>query len=226
MIVIEGGDGLGKSTQVKILENRLLSLGLPVAQFDFPNKSGTPIGTLIGDFLQGRFGEVTPEFLGLAFAADRLAARDDMIRELETGSIVICDRYVASNIAFQGAKVVDPKRRTRLHELFRWVEYNLYKLPQPDLEIALVASDKYYRDGTHLERAACQNRDYIKGGADIHESSLELQCAVNDYFIQLTEKPQLLKIHIEHEDNERRSIEELAQVIWASVEQKILGEKR
>lgn len=217
LIIIEGGDGTGKSTQLKILQNRLLAEGRRVATYDFPNKSGTPIGNLIGDFLRGKFGQVTPEFLALAFAADRLVARASIVEELDAGSTVLCDRYVASNVAFQGAKIQEQDRRQELEAMLHWLEYDVYQLPRPDLEIALIASDKYYRGGTHLNRSADHSREYSKGSADIHETAYDLQCMVNSYYRTLPEEARLKRIDIEESDGRRRTVDDVAQLVWQAV---------
>ncbi|WP_347902351.1 hypothetical protein [Pseudomonas purpurea] len=217
LIIIEGGDGLGKSTQFEILKRRLESQGRHIVTFDFPNKSGTPIGKLIGNFLRGNFGQVTPEFLGLAFAADRLVARQSIRDALDNGSVVICDRFVASNIAFQGAKIEDDQRRKELDELLRWLEYDVYDLPRPNLEIVLSSDDDYYRDGHHLNRAEDPNRAYAEGEADIHEASLDLQQAVNRYFRELPDDPAVAKIAIKDSSGRRRTVDEMAAIVWDAV---------
>lgn len=217
LIIIEGGDGLGKSTQLSMLKTQFESQGRRTVTYDFPNKSGTPIGQLIGDFLRGRFGQVTPEFLGLAFAADRLVMRKSIIEALNAGTVVLCDRFVASNIAFQGAKIPDDQRREQLDNLLRWLEYEIYELPQPDLEIVLTSSDRYYLEGAHLTRANDPTRAYAEGQADIHEASSDLQRAVNLYFRSLQETPALRKVEIEDMDGNRRSVEEMAAIIWGEV---------
>ncbi|GAD61801.1 MULTISPECIES: dTMP kinase [Pseudomonadaceae] len=226
LVIIEGGDGLGKSTQLNMLKNQLESQGRRTVTYDFPNKSGTPIGQLIGDFLRGRFGQVTPEFLGLAFAADRLVARKSIIEALSAGTVVLCDRYVASNIAFQGAKIPDDQRRAQLDDLLRWLEYDVYELPRPDLEIVLTASDRHYLEGAHLVRANDPTRAYAEGQADIHEASSDLQRAVNLYFRSLHETPALRKVDIEDTEGNRRSVEEMAAIIWGAVKAAIQPSQR
>lgn len=217
LVIIEGGDGLGKSTQLKILKKQLESQGRRTVSYDFPNKSGTPIGQLIGDFLKGRYGQVTPEFLGLAFAADRLVARKSILESLNAGAVVLCDRYVASNIAFQGAKIPDEQRREGLDSLLRWLEYEIYELPRPNLEIVLTSSDRHYADGAHLERTNDPTRAYTDDQADIHEASLDLQRAVNLYFRQLPETPTLKRVEIEERSGDRRTVEEMSAIIWEVV---------
>ena len=135
LIVIEGGDGLGKSTQYSLIEDMLIKEGYEVSTYDFPHKVGNPLSDLIGDFLNGKHGQVEPEFLSLAFAADRYISKDPINGSLESGAIVLCDRYILSNIAFQTSKLIDIDRSEKLVELIQWLEYEIYKLPKPDLEV-------------------------------------------------------------------------------------------
>ncbi|TDT44434.1 dTMP kinase [Halospina denitrificans] len=219
LIVIEGGDGLGKSTQARALKDRLESEGKIVKEYDFPSKSGTPIGRLIGDFLMGKFGDTSPEFLALAFATDRFSQRKHIKDDLEKGAIVVCDRYVLSNIAFQTAKLDDFERGKELENLLIWLEYGEFALPRPDLEIVLTATDAYYQEGSHLLRTDDPKRDYISGAADIHEGSSSLQLKVNSYFRELPEAVNRKKIAIEDEWGIRKSIDKLHGLIW-----QVLGE--
>lgn len=215
LIVIEGADGLGKSTQLARLIDRVRGLGREVATYDFPNKSGTPIGELIGGFLAGRFGQVTPEFVALAFAADRLAERDRLRADLDAGKVVLCDRFVRSNIAYQSAKIDDPDRRAKLEEMLFWLEYQVMGLPRPDLEIALVADPDHFAAGRHLARGDDATRDYAGGAADIHEASTDLQTAVNDYYRTAGDGLRALPIL---DGARRRTADELGDEVWALVE--------
>tara|TARA_R110002167_G_scaffold71688_2_gene202074 strand:- start:3061 stop:3762 length:702 start_codon:yes stop_codon:yes gene_type:complete len=214
LIVIEGGDGLGKSTQVSILKNKLEAQGKAIKEYDFPKKSGTPIGRLIGKFLTGGFGDVAPEFLSLAFAADRFSQRDNILEDLRKGSIVICDRYVLSNIAFQTSKLANTDSQNELEELLLWLEYGEFSLPKPDLEIVLTSSDRYYREGLHLVRSEDPTRTYLSGTADIHEGSLDLQRAVNKFFSELPEGLKRKKLQIEDAQGARKSIAAISDAIW------------
>lgn len=214
LITIEGPDGTGKSTQIELLCDRLRLTGQTVVKYDFPHKSGTPIGELIGGFLRGQFGEVTPEFLALAFSVDRLESRARLLADLTAGHTVVCDRYVTSNIAFQSAKIDTLSRRTALEAMLNWLEYDLFKLPVPDLEIVLCADERYFLDGQHRSRQLDEQRDYIGLDADIHEGSTALQMAVNAYYLDLLCGPTLEKISIFDATRHRLTVNELHRAIW------------
>lgn len=215
LLVIEGADGTGKTTQLALLHERLRRADHEVATYDFPSKRGTPVGELIGSFLRGDYGEVVPEFLALAFSADRMSRRDELVGDVAAGRIVLCDRYVTSNIAFQSSKIADPGRRNRLERMLTWFEYEVMKLPKPDLQIVLVASDDYFRNERHLYRTPDQSRDYTKK-ADIHEARLDLQLSVNDYYRHLESSGSLHRLEIE-QLGRRLSSEELANRVWELV---------
>jgi dTMP kinase len=213
LIIIEGADGTGKTTQLSILADRLQNAGYDVASYDFPSKEGLPIGELIGSFLRGRYGSVTPEFLSLAFSIDRLTMKEAILADLAAGRFVLCDRYVSSNIAFQSAKLEDLARRQELDHLLRWLEYDIFGLPRPDLEIAMVARESYFKEGRHLARSVDPRRAYSEGEADIHESETGLQVAVNDYYCGLSAEPGVRLLNIDP-DGSRIDIERVSDIIW------------
>jgi dTMP kinase len=215
LLVIEGADGTGKTTQIALLHEHFRRDGRAVSTYDFPSKGGTPIGDLIGSFLRGDYGEVVPEFLALAFAADRMSRRDQLVADLAAGHTVLCDRYVTSNIAFQSSKIAAPERRERLERMLAWFEYDVLKLPKPDLEIVLTASERYFSEELHLYRDRDRTREYIES-ADIHEARLDLQLSVNNYYRNLRPSASLRRLEIELLGR-RIPKEELAKQVWDTV---------
>lgn len=218
LIVIEGADGTGKSTQLELLCDRLRRSGLDVVTYDFPHKVGTPIADLIGGFLNGRFGDVTPEFLALAFSLDRLNSHDRLVQDMAAGRVVVCDRYVSSNIAFQSAKLQDYLRRDALRELLLWLEYELFKLPRPDMEFVMTADEKYFSQGEHLGRTPDTKRAYIGNGADVHENARPLQIAVNDFYSRLQEGEHLQRIAILDANRQRLDPKALHDKLWQTLQ--------
>ena len=99
-IVFEGGEGSGKSTQANMLRRKLLKLGFPVVLTREPG--GTPIGNRFRHWLKWG-GEITPQTELLLILAARSQLVTEVIRPaLEKGSLVICDRYAYSTLAYQG----------------------------------------------------------------------------------------------------------------------------
>jgi len=99
-ITFEGGEGSGKSTQARALQRRLLKLGIPALLTHEPG--GTPLGNDLRRWLKGE-GEIDPLTELLLFNASRAHLVSEVIRPaLDGGSIVICDRFAHSTIAYQG----------------------------------------------------------------------------------------------------------------------------
>src|SRR5688572_8863017 len=99
-IVIEGTDGSGKKTQFELLVKRLKKAGHKVATFDFP-QYGTPSAYFVEQYLNGHYGsikETGPYRASLFYALDRFDAAPHIQAALAEGTMVICNRYVASNM--------------------------------------------------------------------------------------------------------------------------------
>lgn len=101
-IVFEGVDGSGKSTQLKLLHNALMDKGIPT--FTTREPGGTPVGEKIRDLLlDPNFSEMQERTEALLYAAARAQLVAQEIRpKLKAGSVVLCDRYIDSTLAYQG----------------------------------------------------------------------------------------------------------------------------
>ena len=184
LTVIEGIDGSGKGTQAARLIASLRTAGIRCELFSFPRYQQTQFGAKIGDFLNGRFGsldQVSPFLVSLLFAGDRFESKRLLLNAIHENDIVICDRYVASNIAHQAAKVTGPERQ----ELIDWVihvEHQLYELPHPDRTIFL---DLPVSKATELIAMKAQ-RSYTERAADLQEADTEYLQKVHDVYVQLS----------------------------------------
>ncbi len=101
LIVVEGIDGAGTTTQSRLLVERLRAVGSPV--FDTSEPTQNPIGQLLRDVLAGRV-RVTPEAVAYLFAADRwehVFGEGGIVQHHDAGEIVVCDRYAYSSLAYQ-----------------------------------------------------------------------------------------------------------------------------
>jgi dTMP kinase len=169
LIAVEGIDGSGKRTQVELLTNALRQRGYAVQQTGFPQYESW-FGKMVGQFLDGQFGNlesVDPRFAALLYAGDRLEAKPALDAALHDGEIVIADRYVASNLAHQGARCPREKRE----EFIAWVrhlEYAIYGLPKEHLVIYLRVSPTQSQKMVRLKAA----RDYTSATHDLLESNL------------------------------------------------------
>ena len=139
-LVIEGLDGSGKSTQIRLMRNYLEERKIKYEYLHFPRTDSPVYGELIARFLRGELGDintVNPYLIALIYAGDRNDAKELIHEWLRNGYFVLLDRYVISNIAFQCAKLHDENDRIRLKEWILNFEYNYNKLPVPDLNIFL-----------------------------------------------------------------------------------------
>lgn len=170
LIVIEGVDGAGKHTQAEMLQDAMKARGIACIPFSFP-RYGSTFGKLIAKFLNGEFGPlqaVDAHLSALLYAGDRFEAKPDLQAALSTGNMVLSDRYVASNMAHQTARVA-PERRTAFIAWLKHLEYEIYGLPQEDLVIylRLPASEARERVG---RKAA---REYTALQHDLQEADVQ-----------------------------------------------------
>jgi len=146
LIVFEGLDQSGKQTQAELLRDRLKAEGHKARLVSFPDY-GTSIGEEIARALQGE-RDYGPDVMQLLYIANRYERRGDLERWLEGGLVLVCDRYVASSIAYGEAQGLDPE----------WLFTVQKFLPVPTLTILLdiapetaverksVDRDRYERD--------------------------------------------------------------------------------
>ena len=185
LIVIEGLDGSGKSTQVKRLRNYLQTKSGNLEYIHFPRYDSPVYGELIGKFLRGGFGSIDavhPQLVALLYAEDRHGAAPQMWDTLNKGGIVLLDRYVYSNIAYQCAKINDETRREELREWIFDTEFGQFGLPRPDLNIFLDVPVGFVQEKLNSQRQG-GDRDYLEGHQDIHEASIDFQKQVRSLYL-------------------------------------------
>lgn len=138
LLAIEGIDGSGKHTQVELLARALDQSGVDYLSLSFPRYPSF-FGQAVAQYLKGEFGsldQVDPHFAALLYAGDRLEAKGELESALASGRAVLADRYVASNLAHQGARVPAARRQEFLDWLRR-LEYEIFGLPREDLVVYL-----------------------------------------------------------------------------------------
>ena len=184
LIVLEGLDGAGKSTQVRKLKEYLTERCGELEYIHFPRYDAPVYGDLIGRFLRGEFGTnetVHPQLVALLFAEDRHGAAPAMRAALAAGKVVLLDRYVYSNIAYQCAKLPEGAERNRLRDWIFETEYGFFDLPVPDLNLFLDVPIGFVEKSLARHRAG-DDRDYLAGSRDIHEADIRFQVAVRDLY--------------------------------------------
>ena len=190
LINIEGLDGSGKSTQIRYLSNYFEHHQIPCRLIHFPRTDAPVYGELIARFLRGELGNiqsVNPYLVALIYAGDRNDAKKTLDQWIRQGNLVIVDRYVYSNIAFQSAKLSNEKQ---MEELSRWIkhlEFEYPQIPRPDHSFFLDVPPDFTRSKLSGKRKG-DDREYLRGKEDIHEKDVHFQQQVRQVYLRETQK--------------------------------------
>lgn len=216
LIVIEGLDGSGKSTQIECLKNRLN--GKNVHQIKLPDYDSES-SALVKMYLRGDFGkdpgDVNAYAASAFYAVDRFANYKMKWKSFyDNGDIIISDRYTTSNAYHQATKIDKADRA----EFFKWLEdfeYGLIGVPKPDAVIYLdmpieisqkMMSERYHGDETKK---------------DIHESNLEYLYKCRDAALDAAEKMGWYVVKC-NEGDSPRSIESIGDEIYSIISTEVL----
>ena len=189
-IVLEGVDGSGKSTQIAALREMFAQKGIPTEYLHFPRFDAPYFGDLIARFLRGELGsveQVDPYIVAMLYAGDRRDAASMIRGWIQEGKVVICDRYVYSNIGYQCAKVASAEEREKLREWILSLEYDYFAIPRPDVSLFLDVPFAFTERKLLQEQREGDDRAYLHGKKDIHEQSMELQRQVRQVYINAAE---------------------------------------
>lgn len=170
-ITLEGGDGVGKSTQSALLRVWLEERGQEVVPTREPG--GTDLGAEIREIVLHRRGHIAPRAEALLYAADRAHHVDAVVRPaLERGAVVLQDRYLDSSVAYQGAgRVLDP---TEIRSLSLWAAEGLL----PHLTVLLDLDQASAR--TRLDAARTRFDRLESERAEFHERVRQAFLALAD----------------------------------------------
>lgn len=138
-IVIEGTDGSGKGTQVRLLIERLKRDGVPVEMVDFPQYEN-PSSYFVAKYLRGEYGtsdDVGPYRASMFYALDRYDKSFEIKKWLDEGIYVIANRYVSSNMGHQSGQIDNLEERDKYLEWLYNLEYKIFGIPVPDQTIFL-----------------------------------------------------------------------------------------
>ena len=167
-IVIEGTDGSGKHEQFLLLKRALMARGVRVKTVDFP-QYGKKSAYFAERYLNGDYGAWSgshERLVSIFYALDRFDVGFTIQEWLRKGYMVLANRYVASNMGHQGAKILNTKKRREFIQWIHDLEYQFFGIPKPDLNIVLsVPPTIAYR-----LIAKKKQRKYLRGKKrDIHE---------------------------------------------------------
>lgn len=170
LIVIEGTDGSGKSTQFRLLTDRLESEQVKFQKLVFPQYS-EPSSALIRMYLGGEFGKSPSDVNAYAasafYSVDRYASyRKVWGKWYEEGGLVVSDRYTTSNAVHQASKEPEDKREDFLNWLYDF-EYDKLGLPRPNLVIYLDVPTDF------TEKMLRHRESETHTHADIHEQDMQ-----------------------------------------------------
>ncbi len=221
LLVLEGLDGAGKSTQIKLLREMFAKRGIESEYLHFPRFDAPVYGDLIARFLRGELGDlehVNPYLVALIYAGDRADAAKMINEWIASGKVVILDRYVYSNIGYQCGKIEDVVARGELSDWILNLEYNHFAIPRPELSVFLDVPFKFTKRKLEEQREG-DDREYLNGKRDIHESSLELQQRVREVYLNAAESDKTLSIiDCNTSNGEMESPEAIFQKIMSQLE--------
>ena len=185
LIAFEGLDQSGKQTQAELLRDRLTSGGRPVRLLSFPDYQ-TAIGAEIGRGLRGE-RDYGPDVMQLLYVANRYEWKSEIVREKEAGTILVCDRFLASSVAYGEAHGLDAA----------WLAEIQKHLPQPDITFLLdippdVSArrktedrDKYERDLALLARVRDSYLRQVQAGWVRLDATRDRDAVAADVFAEV-----------------------------------------
>lgn len=221
LVVIEGLDGAGKSTQVRKLREYLAGKCAELEYIHFPRYDAPVYGELISSFLKGTFGSnetVHPKLVALLYAEDRHEAAPAMRQALSKGKWLLLDRYVYSNVAYQCAKIANYNERERLREWILNTEFGAFDLPRPDLNIFLDVPISFVEQRLTETRKG-SDRSYLGGRQDIHEVDIEFQKRVREVYLrQASLDPRFVRVDCSGQNEQMPSPDEIFEKIKAIID--------
>lgn len=214
IIVLEGLDACGKSTQTEILIKNLKEKGITVGWKRFPGYDVTTAGQRIAAYLRGELGpmeDIDPRMIASLYASDRLAQIDDIERMRDNNEILIFDRGVTSNLIYTPARGFDEQEVSELSKFVEKLEYEVFGFPRESLVLFLDASFEA-REKIHAAKGRL---------TDLHESDETYLKKVREVALSRCQKDfRWIKIEVD-EDGELKTREEIAEEILSLVLEKL-----
>lgn len=222
LVVIEGSDGSGKTTQLGLLAGYLQGQKISFKTLKFPQYKGNFFGKTIAQFLRGELGDlnkINPYLISMIYAMDRAEARDQMYQWLNSGKLIILDRYVSSNMAHQCGRL-PKKQRTNFLKWIDELEYRVNNVPREDVVLYLHVPYKVSQE--LMMNNDRDSRTYMKGGKkDIVEKSQEYLKKSEEVYITLAKKfPHWVLIECIDEKGNLRSREAIHEEIKSVLKEK------
>jgi dTMP kinase len=221
LIVIEGIDGSGKQTQAGLLARAFEERRIALVRFSFPRYESS-FGHLIARFLNGEFGPlsaVDAHFSALLYAGDRFEAKPELEEALHSGRTIVMDRYIASNLAHQAARL-PVERRAEFIAWLRHLEYRIYGLPAEDVVIYLRVPAEEGHRLVGLKSA----RSYTAKQRDLQESDLSHLNEAVGVYDQLAKAPNWVTIDcFDSKSGEHRVPEAIHREVIEAIDARVLS---
>jgi dTMP kinase len=187
LLAIEGADGAGKATTAAAVVMALIAAGTRAEVMSFPRYRETVGGHVLGDFLAGRLPHrLDPREVAVLYALDRFESRGAIEAAMTRCDVLVFDRYIASNIAYQCAKV-SPDEAPELAAWIVALETEQFALPRPHLSVYL--DTEIHRARALIAQKA--QRSYTTQTYDEHEADAALQAAVRARYAMLCDSDTL-----------------------------------
>lgn len=219
-LVIEGSDGSGKSTQYKLLLERLKAAGYKTKEIKFP-RYDEEASYFVRRYLNGEYGDANklgPYVPSLFYALDRYDGGAQIEQWLNEGFVVLADRYIGANKAHQGQKIEDNQIRLAYYQWLDQLEFDMLGIPKPDLNIVLSLPHEIAMQ-LIKKRGSAQT-------VDIHDGDPEHLRRANETYRELCELYPETYAHILCVENgELMSIPTINNSIWERI-QPMLGKLR
>lgn len=204
LIVIDGIDGSGKSTQVELLAQYLTDKNIPFEVINFPRYGENIYADLVTRYLEREFGAISklnPYLVALAYAGDRSLAKPLIENWLNEGKLVLANRYVSSSKAHLGANLSEDQQE-QFMEWLNELEYETNGIPKPKLSILLKVDPK-----------VGQKNALDKEKPDMHEKSFEHEEKAGKIFLELSQVEENWKIIECMENGKMKTKEQIHKLI-------------
>jgi len=217
--VLDGIDGSGKTIQTRLLVDKLRREGYDTSALDFPQYDSNFFGKFIGRCLKGEFGDptkISPYLAAIPYACDRWESSRALYEWIKGGKIVVLNRYVSANMGHQASKIQDRDERLKFLDWLWRMEYGVFGLPVPDLNILLklepeIAASLIGKKG---------KRSYLKEEKDFHEKNTLYLRETLECFLEISKmSPDTWKV-VNCNDYENKAIlprEEIHERVWEVV---------
>lgn len=215
--VIEGTDGTGKSTQYDLLRQKLKDAGHDILEIHFP-RYDEPSSYFVREYLKGSYGtadQIGPYTASLFYALDRYQATPVIRQALADGKVVLCDRFIGSNMAHQGTKFANAEERRGYFIWLDNLEHQMLRIPRPDYSFVLTAPYEVISQ----RLANKQDSSSHTKGKDIHEADPEhINKSLQVYSDLCGLFPKYFGQVDAIQDNQLASKEAISDVIWEAIQ--------